>query len=836
MTSRAYRSFLLTLAALGVAGWAGPGLAGDDHGGNGNRNTYVAELYRTQGHIPNIVADDWASLGFGTGYAVAEDSFCVVMQDYVRHAAQLSLYFGPGNGNLSSDFFYQLLLDRDIADQSIDEEIEKLYRGWAAGFNRYLRDQGGKNGLPDVTCSGATWVREISAREVKHLNLVDFFLPNLIGFLVAAQPPAPTAQLAPPTRAHADELMLALEPTINPADKGSNGLAIGRDATRDGTGMLLANPHFPPTGANRRFYPFHQILRGELNLQGANILSRAMLVGFANNGHVATTATVSTGQRFTFYQLLLAGPTTYLFDGTPTPMTSETVTVAVRNADDTLSQESHTFWSTHFGPMVGASFLPWTDQIAFAVRSAGEGGRGLNGGSLAYARARTVRELKAAHDQYQTLPANLVAADDTGETLYAEPGPVANVPDAKAAACSAFFGVALQGWLSSCQWDIDPDAAAEGLYGPSNLPSLFRTDYVSNSNDTYWLANPSEPLTGFNSNLGVAGLEQSMRTRSGNRMIGERLAGSDGLSGTKFSLRQLQTLAFDNQHLAGQILRDDLVTLCNDNPVVTFADDTTEDVSEACPILESWDLKADLDSRGAHVMREFIAAAHGGSTGQRRLPGSLVYATPFDPSSPLTTPAGLDTTHNPAALEALGTAVRKLRGAGIALDARLGDIQKWTSRGDIPAHGGPESMGVYNKIAAPFDAAAGGYPEVTGSGSSWVMVTEFTDDGPVSRGILTYSISTDPGSPHFSDQTQLFSDKQWLDLPYYTKDVKKSAHSSMRLEEGKGDCESGGWEDFTEPSFDNQGQCVRYFNKLRESRSDEISQRGDDDGDDDDDD
>ena len=46
--------------------------------------------------------------------------------------------------------------------------------------------------------------------------------------------------------------------------------------------------------------------------------------------------------------------------------------------------------------------------------------------------------------------------------------------------------------------------------------------------------------------------------------------------------------------------------------------------------------------------------------------------------------------------------MRLLRGAGVALDARLGDIQMWSSRGGIPVHGGPESVGVYNKISASF--------------------------------------------------------------------------------------------------------------------------------------
>ena len=38
----------------------------------------------------------------------------------------------------------------------------------------------------------------------------------------------------------------------------------------------------------------------------------------------------------------------------------------------------------------------------------------------------------------------------------------------------------------------DPDAAREGIIGPSKQPFLFRRDYVTNSNDSYWNVS-SEP-------------------------------------------------------------------------------------------------------------------------------------------------------------------------------------------------------------------------------------------------------------------------------------------------------------------------------------------------------
>jgi acyl-homoserine-lactone acylase len=78
-------------------------------------------------------------------------------------------------------------------------------------------------------------------------------------------------------------------------------------------------------------------------------------------------------------------------------------------------------------------------------------------------------------------------------------------------------------------------------------------------------------------------------------------------------------------------------------------------------------------------------------------------------------------------------------------------------------------MGAFNAIQAPF-AGSEGYPEVE-SGSSFIMAVEFTERGPRSRALVTYSQSADPTSPHAADQTRLYSRKEWVELPFREPDV-----------------------------------------------------------------
>ena len=73
--------------------------------------------------------------------------------------------------------------------------------------------------------------------------------------------------------------------------------------------------------------------------------------------------------------------------------------------------------------------------------------------------------------------------------------------------------------------------------------------------------------------------------------------------------------------------------------------------------------------------------------------------------------------------QALADAVTDLKGAGIPLDAPLRDFQ-YEKRGDeqIPIHGGPGTVGVFNAINVTWDAKAG-YPNVP-HGSSYVQAVE----------------------------------------------------------------------------------------------------------------
>ncbi len=193
-------------------------------------------------------------------------------------------------------------------------------------------------------------------------------------------------------------------------------------------------------------------------------------------------------------------------------------------------------------------------------------------------------------------------------------------------------------------------------------------------------------------------------------------------------------------------------------------------IPAACKALAEWDGKVDLDSRGAHLFHLF--AENGG----------LKFKVAFDPKNPVNTPNTLDTS-DPKVLEAFAKAVDKLTELGIPADARLGDVQGET-RGEerIPIHGGAGPEGVFNVITVESLEPKLGWTSIR-HGASWIMTIEFTANGPVSQGILTYSEATDATSPHHSDQTRLYSQKGWDDLRFTDAAVEAGVESRLKIEE-----------------------------------------------------
>jgi acyl-homoserine-lactone acylase len=450
-----------------------------------------------------------------------------------------------------------------------------------------------------------------------------------------------------------------------------------------------------------------------------------------------------------------------------------------------------------FTSILGLPLFPWTPAQGYALGDVNyENFRYLNH-FLETDQAKSVKQYDKIERTIQGIPwVNSIAADRTGHAYYSMDGAIPNVPDSKATQCAGALGLAifpltgipvLDGSRSECNWDTDPDAVIPGIFGPSQIPRLFRRDYVENGNDSHWLSNPAQPLTGYNRIIGDEQTERSLRTRLGLTMIQQRIAGTDGLQGKGFTLRNLAKVALGNRQYAAELWQDELVAFCNQNPIVTGSSGPV-DVSKACPVLAAWDGHDNLDSKGAILFRRFVSRLLGnfqslptGVSSGAAAGSDEVFDVPFDPADPVNTPRGLNTS-SPLVGKALGDAVTDLAGAGIPLDGTLRQFQYDTRGGKrIPIHGGPGTLGDFNAINVTWDPKAG-YPNVP-HGSSFIAAMTWASHGcPVRElSFVTYSESENQKSPHAADYTKAFSHKKWNRVPFCGADIRAQAESVERV-------------------------------------------------------
>jgi acyl-homoserine-lactone acylase len=799
------RSLIVALAVIAVAAGCSQSPAGD---------TYRAEIRRTSYNVAHIKADDMGSLGFGEGYALAQDHLCSVADQVVRSRGERSKYFGAGveNVHLLGDIGMKALgmhsgAADDLALQS--PEVREWLAGYVAGYNKYLRE----TGVDNVAgwCRGQDWVFEIATQDlVAYVRSFVHVSPNFVAMIASAAPPSATTDEATAGGAMAaafDPDVAGLKEWDDRELKGaSNGWGIGRDRAEKGRGMLVANPHYPWLGSNR-FWEKHLTVPGELDVYGVGLLGvPGVAIGF--NSAVAWTHTVSAGERFTLYRLALAkgDPMTYLYDGEERALEPRTVEVEVKQEDGSIETIEHTSWWSHYGPIVNFPGMPWSERFAIAFRGTNEDNDEATGQWLDMDRATSMDEFQEVHAKWNAMPwVNTISTSAEGRAWYADGSSTPNLSDEAIAAwqeatkTDPMIGAAwksgvvlLDGSDSTFEWQVDDEARDEGIVGFSSVPQIERTDYVFNANDSYWLANSSALLTGYSPMHGLEGTPRSLRTRQNDRSLSDTSAsgpyGEDG----KFSLDEMAAEILSNRSLTATLLKDELVERCKASSSVSVGGEVV-DLREACSVLDAYDGRLELDARGAVLLREWITLYEARET---RGAGRL-FAVDFDPSDPVATPRGL--AKGELALKNLARAVQVMERAGLALDVELGEVQVAYRGGHkIPIHGGDGTLeGVENfvrnganrttlepmfpreKIEGSRYLTTDGYP--VNSGSSFVMALEYTDEGPRAQAFLTYSQSGDPESVHFSDQTELFSKKAWRPIAFAEAEVAADTVSSVTV-------------------------------------------------------
>lgn len=728
-------------------------------------------LRRTAHGVVHVTAGDFRGLGYGVGHAFTEDNRCLLAHRLAEVEGRLAAQLGadaevelPVHGivypALESDRFYRGWYDDAAIEAGFaagSPEVRALAEGYAAGINGYLADH------PELAPCAVDFVGPVRVQNVLRMWVATAGVASGEVF-------ASSLASAPPNASDAGQAAPAGRPIAPQRRLGSNAWAIGRDATQDGHGLHLYNPHFPWSGIHR-VYLVHLTIPGELDVMGAALGGFPIPVaGF--NRHVSWGLTFSDAARFTVAELpLVDGDSTrYTVDGEEQAITEVLLSIDVAGED---APRQVPFYRAGSAPILDAPdyLMDWSVNSAFAVHDVNADNTRMVEQFVDLARAGSVAEVRDSLAAIQGVPwSYTIAVDDAGDVFF---GDVSNVPAVSAAllddcgtALSAVLrplGVhVLDGGRSACDWT--------GRLAPADLPSVLRSDYVANSNNGHDRPNLAAPLTGYSPILGGEGATLSLRAGLGLAMIEERLAGTDGLGGPGFTAPLAREVFHGSRNRAGELLADAIAEDCLADPVGTW-DGKAVDLGDVCTTLAGWDRRNGVDSVGALIFAGLWASLV--DTGE----DALLFENPASGDDPIGTPSGYTTDEatRAAVRGALARVAVTLAELGVAQDARWGDVNAVKGPDGLHAvPGGLGSQGIFDVIEN--SGAGGAWLAWRGSlagmapedlfGASYLHLVTFGPSGPEAEGLLTYSQATEPSSPWYLDQLDAYSRGEWFSFPF----------------------------------------------------------------------
>ncbi|UXY15510.1 penicillin acylase family protein [Chitiniphilus purpureus] len=748
--------------------------------------------------IPHVRAANWGDLGVGVGYVQAQDALCTLAEAFVTYEGRRAWFFGaeatPARDstfgrrrNLDLDFFFRAFAEPATLARLRAEQpagLRALIEGYAEGYNRYLAQARSERGQgAQRACLDEAWVRNITADDLYRRIYAAQVAAGYLRFL----PEIVNARPATAATAARDALPLRERLAHRVGEEvglGSNMLAFGGKATGERGAVLFGNPHWYWGGPDR-LYQMHLTIPGRLNVAGATFLGMpVVMIGF--NDDVAWTHTVSEARRFGLFELALdpADPTRYRVDGRSEAMTAREVRVEVRGDDGTARSVTRTLYRTRFGPVVDLgghdAAFGWGRTSAIAIRDVNADNFRVLRHFFHWNQARSLDEFIAIQRREAALPwvntAAIGRAD--GRVWYADVGAAPNAPDSLRQSCLTPLaqGFAqldartpfLDASRSACDWQTDPRAVQPGAMAAQAMPSLLREDYVANMNDSYWLAQPRQPLEGYPALLGGERRSLTLRGRLGHRIANE-LGASGAASAAELS-RRVRTAVLTPRAYSAEQFKDTLLAQACQQRTVTLpatadAPAAPVDISRACAILQRWSGKADAQDRGVLLWEAFWTVVD-------QTPDDVLYQVPFSVDAPLDTPSAPRPGPERAA-QALAQAVVSLTRQGIALDAPLDSQRFVQSEGrQLPLFGGCHLVG-YFTVVCNSDRTNRMGPDALGN--SYLQVVHFGPKGVEPYTLLAHgqheaAVSDGTGAAPVARYTR----KDWLRFPFSEEDIARS--------------------------------------------------------------
>ena len=681
--------------------------------------------------IPHVYGKTDADAVFGLLYAQCEDDFKRVELNYIEKLGRMSELYGEEH--LYNDLYLKLIIDS--ADAVADYKksapwLKKLLEAFADGVNYYLyKNPSTKPALltrfkpwyPLLWTDGS--IGAISTGDVSEDDVKNLYSGK---------------ESSPGARAN----------KVIENNSGSNGFAIAPARSASGNALLYINPH-----VTFYFRPeVHMVSETGLNAYGAVTWGQFFIYqGFNEHcGWMHTSSNVDVADMYREKIIQKKGRHFYEYNNTQRPVTTREINIRCRQADGTVTIKTFTGLFTHHGPVMAK-----IDGQYIAVKS---NNRSLT--SLVQSWERTKATGLADYKKNMSLKANTsnntVFADNKGNIAYWHGNfiPKRNT--------SYNWSQPVDGSITATEW--------QGLHPPGESVHVFNpvNGWIQNCNSTPFTAAGEYSPKKENYPPYMAPDGENFRGLNAVRVLSREKT---------FTLETMIKAGYDRYLPAFEILMPVLVKTFDQR--VLQSDSLYQILRGPIDSLRRWDYYSGENSVATTLAVEWGEKL---SSAIRR-----VYINEGETDQ-------VTNTRNFAAAASPNELLLPLREVVEDLERRFGrwEISWGTINRYQRVNGDTRQQFNDNLPSLPVGFASalwGMLPSYNSryfadtrkrygvSGNSFVCAVEFGKKVKA-KSLLAGGESSDPASPHFTDQLQMYTEGTFKDVLFYKDDVQQYARRS----------------------------------------------------------